>query len=369
MVDTDLVIAIHPYPGSFSDRWRSCCEERGIPVRLVDGHASDVIDQLRGCDGFLWHFDHENGTDLLMARHVLSAAEYAGISVFPDRHTAWHFDDKLAQKYLLEAIGAPLVPTWVFYDERGGRDWLQRAPLPVVRKLRRGAGSANVGLVRSIAEGRRFMRTMFGRGVVPVSGYFTDFSVRAASTASGTQWLAKLRRAPQAIRRRWKKRAGVERDRGYALFQQFVPNNQFDTRVTVVGDRAWAFIRLVRKNDFRASGSRHIEFDPSRVNPECIRIAFAVNDALQSQSTAFDFVHDGAGTPFIVEISYGYNSAVIAQVPGQWDRSLTWHAGPARAEDAILDGVLDDIRRRRRGSGSSDDPLVKEVAASTSLAT
>jgi glutathione synthase/RimK-type ligase-like ATP-grasp enzyme len=346
-MDIDLVIAIHPQPDSFSDRWLSCCEERGIPVRLVDAHASDIIEQLRGCDGFLWHFDHEDGTDLLMARHVLSAAEYAGISVFPDRHTAWHFDDKLAQKYLLEAIGAPLVPTWAFYDEGRGRDWLQDASLPVVRKLRRGAGSTNVGLVRSLAEGRRYLRRMFGRGMAPVPGYFADVGVRIASTGSRTQWLQKLRRAPQAIRRRWKKRAGVERERGFALFQQFVPNNQFDTRVTVVGDRAWGFIRLVRKNDFRASGSRNIEFDPSRVNPECVRIAFAVNDALQSQSTAFDFVHDTAGTPLIVEISFGYNPNVIAQVPGQWDRALTWHPGRARAEDAILDGLLERIRRRR----------------------
>jgi hypothetical protein len=204
---------------------------------------------------------------------------------------------------------------------------------------------------------------MFGSGVRPVSGYFTDFGVRVASTVSGTEWLAKLRRAPQAIRRRWKKRASVQRERGYALFQQFVPNNEFDTRVTIVGDSAWAFIRLVRKNDFRASGSRNIEFDPSRVNPECIRIAFAVNDALQSQSMAFDFVHDTAGNPLIVEISYAYNPTVIARVPGQWDRSLTWHRGSARAEDAILDGLLERIRRRRLPSLPAEDAAAAAFAS------
>jgi glutathione synthase/RimK-type ligase-like ATP-grasp enzyme len=351
--DQDIVIAIHPRNDSFSDRWRALCDERGIPVRIVDAYATDIVEQLRDCDGFLWHFDHEDGTDLLMARHVLSAAEYAGLTVFPDRHTAWHFDDKLAQKYVLEAVGAPLVPTWAFYHEDRARAWLRRATLPLVRKLRRGAGSANVGLVRSLREAERHVRAMFGRGVSPVSGYFADVGVRVASTQTRAQALAKLRRAPQAIRARWRKRASVQRERGYALFQEFEPGNRFDTRVTVVGDRAWAFVRLVRKNDFRASGSRNIDFDPARVNPECVRIAFAVNEALQSQSTAFDFVHSPDGRPLIVEISYGYNPSVVAQVPGQWDRTLTWHAGQARAEDAILEGVLARIRARRRPSLSN----------------
>ncbi|HXW03688.1 MAG TPA: hypothetical protein VD833_00535 [Vicinamibacterales bacterium] len=350
---SEIVIAIHPRAGSFSDRWRACCEERGLGVRIVDGYATDIIDQLKGCDALLWHFDHEEATDLLMARHVLTAAEYAGLSVFPDRHTAWHFDDKLAQKYVLEAVNAPLVPTWVFYEEDRGRAWLRRATLPCVRKLRRGAGSANVGLVRSGQEGQRYLGAMFGRGIRPVSGYFTDVGVRLTSTRTREQALAKLRRAPEAIRARWRKRAGVQPERGYALFQEFEPGNQFDTRVTVVGDRAWGFIRLVRKNDFRASGSRNIDFDRGRVDPECVRIAFAVNEALRSQSTAFDFVHAPDGRPLIVEMSYGYNPAVVAQVPGQWDRNLSWHAGCARAEDAILDGVLARIGDRRRRAGAS----------------
>jgi glutathione synthase/RimK-type ligase-like ATP-grasp enzyme len=345
--DGDIVLAIHHRVESFSDRWRACCEERGITARIVDGYASDIIEQLQTCDGFLWHFDHEEGTDLLMARHVLSAAEYAGLAVFPDRHTAWHFDDKLAQKYVLEAVGAPLVPTWAFYDERRGRAWLGGATLPLVRKLRRGAGSANVGLVRSLDEARRYLRAMFGRGVRPVSGYFTDVGVRVASTRTRAEALDKLRRAPQAIRTRWRKRAGVQRERGYALFQEFQPGNEFDTRIIVVGGRAWSYRRRVRRNDFRASGSRNVDFDPAPVNPECVRIAFAVNDALQSQSTAFDFVHAPDGRPLITEISYGFNHEAVWQVSGQWDRALRWHAGNARAEDAILDGVLARIRERR----------------------
>ena len=39
MAGDDVVIAIHPRPGSFSDRWQAYCAERGIAVRIVDGYA------------------------------------------------------------------------------------------------------------------------------------------------------------------------------------------------------------------------------------------------------------------------------------------------------------------------------------------
>lgn len=43
-------------------------------------------------------------------------------------------------------------------------------------------------------------------------------------------------------------------ERGYAYFQDFIPNNDSDTRVVVIGGKfAAAEKRMVRKDDFRAS--------------------------------------------------------------------------------------------------------------------
>lgn len=39
-----------------------------------------------------------------------------GIKSCPDENTCWHFDDKIGHKYLLEAIDAPLAPSYVFYN-------------------------------------------------------------------------------------------------------------------------------------------------------------------------------------------------------------------------------------------------------------
>ena len=41
----------------------------------------------------------------------------------------------------------------------------------------------------------------------------------------------------------------------YVYFQKFLPNNKYDIRIVVIGDRAFGFIRYNRENDFRASGS------------------------------------------------------------------------------------------------------------------
>src|SRR5215831_7076014 len=113
--DLKIRLAIHHHPGSFSDRWILYCTEHRIPFKLVNCFASDVIQQLADVDALLWHWGHADSRAQLMARQVISAAEALGLVVFPNSATCWHFDDKVAQKYLLEAVGAPLAPTNVFY--------------------------------------------------------------------------------------------------------------------------------------------------------------------------------------------------------------------------------------------------------------
>ena len=130
---------------------------------------------------------------------------------------------------------------------------------------------------------------------------------------------------------------------GYFYLQDFIPNNTHDTRVTVIGQRAFAFRRKVRANDFRASGSGQIEYDRTAVDPECLRIAFRVAGQLGSQSMAFDFVHTADRRPLIVEISYGYNSDAVYNAGGFWSADLAWHETPMWPEQAILEDVLSAV--------------------------
>ena len=67
-----------------------------------------------------------------------------GIRVFPDVDTCWHYDDKVAQKYLFEALKMPLVPSYVFYSKGDAVKWANQVSYPKVFKLR--GGDADLGL-------------------------------------------------------------------------------------------------------------------------------------------------------------------------------------------------------------------------------
>lgn len=342
-----IKLAIHHSSTGFSSRWIEYCRNNGIAHEIVDCYDTDVIGRIEAFDGLLWHFDHNEPTDLLMARHVLLAAEHIGLATFPNAATCWHFDDKIAQKYLLQAIGAPLVPTHVFYDEQAALTWLKTARFPLVRKLRRGAGSFNVRMIKDYQGARRHCGRMFGRGLSPVPRAFADSRRRLRQMSDSRVFWDRVRRLPAHVRLMRERRRRALPERGYVLFQEFMPGNDYDTRIAVVGQRAWGFTRDVRKGDFRASGSGAIRYDLERIHPDAVKIAFTVAAALRSQSTAFDFLLDPIGKPVIVEVSFGYAPAPVHDAPGHWEPDLSWHPGHTWPEHAILSDLLQEIERRK----------------------
>ena len=84
-----------------------------------------------------------------MAKPLLMALEQCGMKVFPDINTAWHFNDKVGQKYLLDALDIYVPPTWIFYSKKDAITWARKAEYPKVFKLKVGAGAKNVRLVKS----------------------------------------------------------------------------------------------------------------------------------------------------------------------------------------------------------------------------
>lgn len=110
-----MKIAIHNGGGSFTSRWIKYCNTQGIDYKLVNAYDFDIMKQLDDCDAFMWHCSHINYKDALFAKQLLYSVEASGKKVFPNSQSVWHFDDKVGQKYLLEAIGAPLVSSYVFF--------------------------------------------------------------------------------------------------------------------------------------------------------------------------------------------------------------------------------------------------------------
>jgi len=345
-------IAIHHQQGSFSDRWIEYCQHQQVPYVVVDCYSSDILEQLRQASALLWHIGYGGiAADMLMGRHVLNASELMGLVAFPNWATQWHFDDKVAQKYLLEAIGAPLVPSYVFFDLDTTLSWINKTKFPKVFKLRCGSGSRNVQLVNSPNEARRLAQKAFREGYKP-SGSILNYinAYKVVKARRDRRLWDFMRSIPGKVHRRLSRNYLLGRERGYIYFQEFMPDNNHDTRITVIGRRAFGFIRQVRPGDFRASGGGGIVYDQDAISPDCIRTAFRVAHQLKAQSMAFDFVNDVSGEARIVEVSYGYASKPVFDCGGFWDPDLIWHDKPMWPEHAILEDVLAEVANRQRDS-------------------
>src|SRR5690554_5639993 len=106
-----MKIAIHntKSEGFFDNYWINYCKKNNIEFKLVNAYDSNIVDQVKDCTAFMWHHSNYDYRDALFAKQLLYSLEQKGMKVFPDFNTTWHFDDKVGQKYLLEAIGATLV--------------------------------------------------------------------------------------------------------------------------------------------------------------------------------------------------------------------------------------------------------------------
>lgn len=322
-----MKIAIHYRKDSFSDRWISYCEKNRIAYKIVDAYSSDIVNQVSDCDAFMWHHHHTNPKDVLFARQLLFSLETAGKRVFPDSRTVWHFDDKVAQKYLLESIGAPLVPSYVYYDKKEAMAWADATSFPKVFKLRGGSGSSNVKLAWTKLDAFKYIRKVFGRGFSQsrfsdcIQEQYRKYKEGLISYMNFINYTVGL----LFIRNSFGN--AVHPEKGYAYFQDFIPQNDFDIRICIVDNKAFAIKRLCRKGDFRASGSGHISYAKTDIDERCVRIAFDVVQKLQCQSIGIDFIFDQGGSPLIVELSYGFTAAGYDKCEGYWDADMHWHGG------------------------------------------
>ncbi len=313
-----------------------------VRLRAEQPDFWEIVDSL---SLFIMRFSQRD-TDLQQARDLLPIIERErGIKCYPNVNTGWHFDDKVKQYHLLRSLGFPMTECWIFYDRLEALQWIQRAAYPVVFKLRGGAGSQNVILVRNQRQARRLVNRMFGRGIRPESFLhpncvrFKHFNIyREFHHLCGNVY-------------RWSRHLDIspfwQTQKNYVLFQKFLPNNAWDTRVTVIGDRAFAFRRMVRDNDFRASGSGRIDYEPAKIDPQCLRIAFEISHTFSFQSMAYDFLTNEQQQPEFCEVSYACVSSAVYNCAGYWDTELKWHEGHFWPEYLHLADALEcpDLRQ------------------------
>ena len=257
--------------------------------------------------------------------------------VFPDFNTGWHFDDKVGQKYLLEAIGAPLVPSYVFYTKNEALKWVETTEFPKVFKLRGGAGATNVRLAKTKRDANRLIKRAFGKGFSQ-KDFIYFFKDKCNKYRNGTSSFKDVLKAFGRIfvGNQFAKMHAPEK--GYAYFQDFIPNNLYDTRIVIIGgQKAMVERRYVRQGDFRASGSGKFEY--VKADDKMLQIAFNVARSLSLQSVAFDFIYNEK-EPMIVEMSFGFGTHGIVHCGGYYTKDLEWHN---EAEPDFCGWMIEDI--------------------------
>ena len=338
--------------GSYHKLWIEYLKRAGVAGSLVDIRTVKGNKDALHSDGIMWHIDMKPSMQSAASSILTSLEVASGKPVFPNLETRWHFDNKVSQAYLLQQIGITTPETTVFWKENEAIQWLQNhCKFPMVAKLKRGASSSAVYMLKSKAEAIRYVQRMFSlKGISGESGGAARSPYRIWRDFARNSVLHLPRPILQHfLKQRPRLREVWPNERGYAYFQEFLPENAFDTRVTVIGNRAFAFRRYNREGDFRASGSGKIDYSTKEINMDMIKIAHETSSLNNFQSMAYDFLIDKKGKPTIVEISYAYQSKAVFDCSGHWNRELNWIDGHVLPEAAHVEDFIEEIEKSQKG--------------------
>lgn len=184
------------------------------------GYDARLFDEPRAADEGIvfWHMHHHPNVRQVHKRAMALMTMNPRLLLIPDYRSSILFDDKLEQARQL----ARWTPrTNVFYTPKAAREWLENAEYPFMSKSAEGASSHNVRLVENYKAAHEEIKYAF-----------SDRGIRCRYALA---------------------------QRGYLLWQQFIPDNAYDLRVIAVGNKRLVLRRFNREGVPMASGSGKLE--------------------------------------------------------------------------------------------------------------
>lgn len=337
-----MIVGIHTDLNNNFCKWLKRFEvilkENNIQTLRLDINQPDFWEIVKTLDLFIFRFQNIDSHHQV-ARSILPVIEHElKIPVYPNHKTWWAFDDKIREWFLLNAADFPMIKSWVFFTKIEALRWLQKAKLPVVFKLKEGAGSRDVILVKNKRQAKQLIGRMFYKGMLSA-----DIKHGTKARQKSDNFVRRMKNFAKKIIGWYTKNYDPrfwQIQKNYVYFQKFMPNNNFDTRITVIGDRALAFIRFNRENDFRSSGSGLIEYDQSKIDRRFIKLAFEITSYFNFQVMTYDFLLDNENNPKICEIGYTFLDEAVYNVPGYYNKNLEFFPGHHWPQEFILQDLL-----------------------------
>jgi glutathione synthase/RimK-type ligase-like ATP-grasp enzyme len=201
-------------------------------------------------------------------KRIVEVLSKRGIATLPNAFEAQLYDDKAAQISVLKAW---LPPTHLIQDANEALELAQKMSYPFMSKSLDGASSAGVRLIHSVEKAQQEVRKVFSLGI------------------------------PSVYNRKQK---------GYLIWQDFIPENDCDYRVIITSDRLFGLKRYVREDRPMASGSGNNEPILTLDEPKArkaFQTAIEISQAIQTQWMAYDFVFDG-DKPYVLEMSSAWTA-------------------------------------------------------------
>jgi len=303
---------------SYSDKWIEYLKQKNINYEVLDLFNPKLnLNKLKKYDGIMWRWNLEY-PDRIVAPEILDIIENnLNIPVYPDFNTRNTWDNKIKQHYLFSANKINTPKTWVFYDEMEAKKWANNAIYPYIFKLAKGASSSGVTLIKNKKEAYNIIKKIFNGGIYTNSAHLDEIKKNKLIKPT-------LRKIKNVCNKEkiFKQNKRNILEKNYVYFQELLQNNEFDIRVTIIDNRAFAFRRFNRENDFRASGSGKIDYNQNVMDKNIIKKAFEINKKLKFNCMAYDFVYNNEKEVSLLEICWTFNDYAVSKCPGYWNKNL-----------------------------------------------
>lgn len=309
----------------WTSAWRDYCEAEGWPWEWIDLYSSDFWARAQQFDLILWHVSQYSRRDQIYARQIIRACEAIGVDIFPSEKEIFHFDDKIIQQMIF--LGASIPSPNSYFSFENDADGARSFSFPAVAKLRNGSGSTNVRMLRAYDEYTKYHKKAFSTGVDSSPSVFFKLWSNFRSSSSIVSSFRRIMRVRDFARSRVAA-GGLPLERDYVYLQEFIPNEGFDLKVVVLGDKVSFIARKVRKNDFRASGGGDLFYDRDLITPEVLDLCRRTSLALGFTCMGYDLVVSKAGHPMIIEMSFGFSHHAILEAGGYFNQDNDWVSVP-----------------------------------------
>ena len=344
-----MKIAIHQnknifdHPITWETEWIKYCNDNAIEYEVIDCFRTDIAKKLKEFKYLVWHYQNYVLQEMMFARSILNIAENLGIKVFPDFKTSWHYDDKVSETLLLDSVNSQIPKFWFFAEKKKALSWMEKsATFPIVAKLKTGAGSHNVKMIKNKSQGKSYVKKMFGSGLKASPSILFKASSNLKSAKTLEAKIERIKKIPSFLLTLTRaKRFGREKD--YVYFQEFIPNDGFDIKLVVIGDKAFFLVRNIREGDFRASGGGNGVYDKELIPNNVIKSAFETSEKLNLQCMGYDYVVDKITKEGkIIEMSFGFSHTHLQGANGYWDKDIKWHNEYVNIPSLVIKSLLEE---------------------------